>query len=95
MEAGLQRLLGHNVLIVHCAAGCLGEAWTDIAAVAAGLGAERAGAALVADLRRRMDVAAGCGRGRRRPRVLCIQWTVRGGGAAAGQLAFCASVHAR
>lgn len=74
LEAALLSALGYAPRVVHCGAESLEGVWEDMAAVAAGLGAADAGAALVAAQRERMAGAAAAARGRGSLNVAVIQW---------------------
>lgn len=66
---------GQDVAVVSCRPNALGDAWSDIRRIAAALGVERAGEALIGDMQARMQaIAAKAALAASKPRVLCVEW---------------------
>jgi len=74
VEEALSQRAGRRVGVVHLAAADLEGSMRDVEAIAGAAGRAREGGELVARLRRRMQFAADCSRGRPRRRVACLQW---------------------
>ncbi len=75
VEQALGQWLRSRPRVVSLAPNALADVWTDIAAVAAALGAPERGARLIDQLRQRMSAVAERARGLSdRPTVACIEW---------------------
>uniref|UniRef100_A0A7S1X490 Fe/B12 periplasmic-binding domain-containing protein n=1 Tax=Tetraselmis chuii TaxID=63592 RepID=A0A7S1X490_9CHLO len=73
-EVALEQCIGYHCRIVHLTANSMAEVYTDMQAVAEAVGAGDKGRTLVADMKRRLQVAADVCKGRPVPRVVCVQW---------------------
>jgi iron complex transport system substrate-binding protein len=74
VEAALSDWVGAQPHLVACAPMALDDIWTDIKRVAAALGAEAEGWALVERLRARMGAIEARAAALPRPRIACIEW---------------------
>lgn len=74
VDAALADWTGARPHVVSLAPNALADVFDDIARVAAALGRAERGAALIAEMKRRMDAIAATAASRPRPRVAAIEW---------------------
>ena len=73
-NAALQSVLGYVPTVVHCEAQNLEQVWKDVQSIADALNVPERGQSLIKEQQVAMQSAAASGKGRGRPRVVCIQW---------------------